>query len=104
MVIAVIAFGSVWPVLLNTIAGFAGLEPRLREVASSLELNRYQYLTKFALPGAAPDIIAGLRLGLTLALILCIVAEMMSMAGGSVPISFSPAATTAARTSSPASS
>jgi sulfonate transport system permease protein len=82
MVIFVIAFGSLWPVLLSTMTGFRGIEPRLREVAAALELSRSEYLWKIAFRSAAPDIIAGLRLGLTLALILCIVAEMISLTGG----------------------
>lgn len=81
-VIAVIAFGSIWPLLLNAISGFRSVDPRLKEVAKSMELTPAQYLYKLALPSALPDIVAGLRLGLTLALILCIVAEMIMLDGG----------------------
>ena len=82
MVITVVAFGSLWPVLLSTMAGFKAVDPRLREVSTSLEFTRWEFVTKFALRSAAPDIIAGLRLGVTLALILCVVSEMISMSGG----------------------
>lgn len=82
MVIAVIAFGSLWPVMLNTMAGFRAVEPRLREVSAALEFSRWEFLTKIAFRSALSDIISGLRLGLTLALILCIVAEMISNIGG----------------------
>ncbi|WP_454907958.1 ABC transporter permease [Variovorax gossypii] len=81
-IVAVIAFGSIWPLLLNAISGFRAIDPRLKEVAHTLELTPLQYLAKVALPGALPDIVAGLRLGLTLALILCVVAEMITLNGG----------------------
>ncbi len=82
MIIAVIAFGSLWPVLLNTISGMRAVDRRLREVASALEFTSGKFLIKFALPSALPDIVAGLRLGLSLALILCVVAEMITLSGG----------------------
>jgi ABC-type nitrate/sulfonate/bicarbonate transport system permease component len=78
MVLAVIAFGALWPMLLGTIHGFAAVEPRLYEVARALKLNRVQVIAKIALPNALPDIFAGLRIGLTVALILAVVGEMLA--------------------------
>jgi sulfonate transport system permease protein len=82
MIVAVIALGSLWPVMLGTVAGVRAVEPRLLEVAAGLEMSRLEVTTRIALPAALPDILAGLRLGLTLALVLCVVAEMISMSGG----------------------
>ncbi len=78
MAIGVIAFGSIWPMLLATVHGFAHVEPRLLEVARSLRLSRFAVAWKIALPSALPDILAGLRLGLTVALILSVVCEMIA--------------------------
>ena len=78
MAIGVIAFGSIWPVLLSAVQGFASVEPRLREVERALGLSRWQGIVKIALPSALPDILAGLRLGLTVALILSVVCEMIA--------------------------
>jgi len=78
MVLAVIAFGALWPMLLGTVHGFAAVEPRLYEVARALKLSRFQVIAKIALPNALPDICAGLRLGLTVALILSVVGEMLA--------------------------
>lgn len=78
MALGVIAFGSLWPVLLATMQGFAAVEPRLSEVARALRLNRYQEVVKLSLPSALPDILAGLRLGLTVSLILAVVCEMIA--------------------------
>ena len=78
MVLAVICFGTLWPMLLATVQGFAGVEPRLREVALLLRLSRWEVIAKIALPNALPDILAGMRLGLTVALILSVVGEMLA--------------------------
>ncbi|MBD0415542.1 ABC transporter permease [Oryzicola mucosus] len=78
MVLAVIAFGALWPVLLATIHGFSAVEPRLYEVGRALGLSRASVIWKIALPSASPDILAGMRLGLTVALILSVVCEMIA--------------------------
>ncbi|CCE01545.1 ABC transporter permease [Bradyrhizobium sp. STM 3809] len=78
MALAVIAFGSLWPLLLGTIHGFAAVEPRLYEVARVLHMPRLAVIFKIALPSAAPDILAGMRLSLTVALILAVVCEMLA--------------------------
>lgn len=78
MIITVIAFASLWPVLLATVHGFKTVEPRLIEVARILHLSRLALIFKIALPNAMPDIFAGLRLALTVSLILAVVTEMLS--------------------------
>lgn len=78
MVLAVISFGALWPVLLATIHGFSAVEPRLYEVGRALGLSRAAVIGKIALPSASPDILAGMRLGLTVALILAVVCEMLA--------------------------
>jgi sulfonate transport system permease protein len=78
MAVGVIAFGSIWPVLLAAVHGFASVEPTLREVERALGLSRAASILKIALPSAAPDILAGLRLGLTVSLILAVVCEMIA--------------------------
>jgi ABC-type nitrate/sulfonate/bicarbonate transport system permease component len=77
MVLTVVAFGALWPMLLGTVHGFAAVEPRLYEVARVLHLSKASVIWKIALPSALPDILAGLRLSLTVALILTVVCEML---------------------------
>ena len=50
MALGVIAFGSIWPVLLATMHGFAAVEPRLIEVERALGL--------IALAGSSQNIAA----------------------------------------------
>lgn len=78
MVLGVIGFGALWPMLLATVHGFAAVEPRLYEVSRGLGLSRVAVIWKVALPSALPDILAGARLGLTVALVLAGVGEMLA--------------------------
>jgi sulfonate transport system permease protein len=78
MIVAAITFSALWPVLLNTVHGFKTIEPRLVEVSRILQMSRWELLHKIALPNAMPDIFAGLRLSLTVSLILAVVAEMLA--------------------------
>jgi len=79
---AVIAFGSLWPVLLATVQGLKLPEPQLLELCSTLRLSKRQVLLKIELPGALPDILAGARVGLAIALILAVVTEMQASLPG----------------------
>jgi len=82
MVLAVIAFGALWPVLLATVHGFAAVEPRLYQVSRTLGMSRLAVIVKIAMPSAMPDILAGMRIGLTIALILAVVGEMLASRPG----------------------
>ena len=82
MVLVVIAIGAIWPVLLATVHGVSAVEPRLLEVSRSLRMSRLAMLWKIALPNAQPDILAGMRLGLTVSLILAVIGEMLTSEDG----------------------
>lgn len=82
MVLAVVAFGAMWPVLLATLHGLASVHPRLQEVSAALQLTRRDYLWKIGLPQALPDILAALRLALTISLIVSVVGEMIASQPG----------------------
>ena len=82
MVLAVVAFGAMWPVLLATVHGLASVHLRLREVAAALQLSRAAFVWKIGLPHALPDILAGLRLAMTVSLIVSVVGEMIASQSG----------------------
>ncbi|HKW38393.1 MAG TPA: ABC transporter permease [Burkholderiales bacterium] len=82
MTVAVIAFGAVWPVLLGSLHGFVSIERQLADVAAVLGLPRLQGFAKIAVPNALPDILAGARVGLAIALILAVVTEMQASQTG----------------------
>lgn len=82
MVLGVIAFGALWPTLLATVQGFALVEPRLVEVSRALRLSRLGFVWKIGLPNAVPDILTGMRLSLTVSLILAVIGEMLAAQEG----------------------
>jgi ABC-type nitrate/sulfonate/bicarbonate transport system permease component len=82
MEVASIAFGVVWPVLLNTIDGARYVDRGHMETAHAFRLGPAQRLLRVILPSAAPKIFAGLRLALAVALILMIVSEFEGSTDG----------------------
>jgi ABC-type nitrate/sulfonate/bicarbonate transport system permease component len=82
MKIAFIAFGSVWPILLNTLDGVRTVDPRLIETARSLRLPRDVQIGRIVLPAAAPKIVAGMRISLSISLILMVISDMIASSGG----------------------
>lgn len=79
---SIIVFGSIWPILLNSIEG-ARTVPRERlETASVFGLGRWQVLRRVVLPSALPSIFAGLRVGLGIALIMMVVSELTASTNG----------------------
>jgi ABC-type nitrate/sulfonate/bicarbonate transport system permease component len=82
MKVFIIAFVCVWPVLLNTIDGVAGVDPTLRETARVYGIGTADRLVRVTLPAAAPQIFAGMRTSLSLALILMVISEMVASTNG----------------------
>jgi ABC-type nitrate/sulfonate/bicarbonate transport system permease component len=82
MKIFIIAFVCLWPVLLNTIDGVAGVDPTLRETARVYDIGPIDRVLRVTLPAAAPQIFAGMRTALSLALILMVISEMVASTNG----------------------
>jgi ABC-type nitrate/sulfonate/bicarbonate transport system permease component len=80
--IAVVAYGAAFPILINTIDAVRGLDPMLSHVARSLKLSRGERMYLIDLPAALPRIVAGIRLGIALSLLLAVVAEMLLSTNG----------------------
>ncbi len=76
MEIAIVSFACVWPVLILTRAGIAGIEPRLLEVARALRLTALQRVTKIVLPASLPRIVVGFRLAAGVALVVAVTVEI----------------------------
>lgn len=74
---AVVAIACVWPVLLVMIAAVRGIEPRLLEVARALRLPFASRLRKIILPAALGRILVGLRVSLSISLIVAVTVEIV---------------------------
>jgi ABC-type nitrate/sulfonate/bicarbonate transport system permease component len=82
MEIAFIAFGAVWPILVNTIDGAKTVDPLQAETAHVFRLSVGQRLTRLILPATLPKFFAGLRLSVSLSLILMVIAELTGSTDG----------------------
>ena len=82
MKVFIIAFVCVWPVLLNTIDGINGIDPTLKDTVRVYGISGRDRLMRVTLPAASPQIFAGMRLSLSLALILMVISEMVASTNG----------------------
>lgn len=82
MRVGLIAFGTIWPILLNTIEGVRGVRPLTIEAARIFRIPSADRLFRVILPAAGPKILAGVRTSLSLALILMVISEMVASSSG----------------------
>jgi ABC-type nitrate/sulfonate/bicarbonate transport system permease component len=82
MRLAVIVFGVVWPILLNTIDGVRSVEPLQLDTARVFRLTRLERLRLIIIPAATPKIFAGLRVSLSMAIILMVISELIGGTDG----------------------
>ena len=80
--IFLIAFGSFFPIVVNVAAGARQTPRILIRAARMLGTPPRKLLVRVVLPAALPAIFTGLRVGLGLAWVLVIVAEMLAVQGG----------------------
>ena len=72
LICALICF---FPMAVSTLVGVRSVDGRLLELARSLRATRWQALVHIEVPSALPQILGGLRVGVTLAVVGAIVAE-----------------------------
>lgn len=80
--VVIIAFGSFWPVLLNTIHGIQSVDNKLLEVAYTFRISNRKTVFKIIVPSAIPAILTGLRLGMSNAWMSVVAAEMIASSTG----------------------
>lgn len=77
-----ISLGAFFPVLMNTISGVQHVDPLLIRAARNLGADGYTLFVRVILPAATPQILTGLRVGIGVAFIVVIVAEMIAVNSG----------------------
>jgi NitT/TauT family transport system permease protein len=80
--IFLIALGAFFPIVVNTASGAAQSPRHLIRAALMLGTPPRRLLLRVVLPSALPSIFTGLRVGVGLAWVLVIVAEMLAVQGG----------------------
>ena len=82
MKVMIIATACVWPILLNAIDGVAGIETTLLDTARSYCIRPLDRLRYVILPAALPQIFAGMRTSLSIAIIVMVVSELVASTNG----------------------
>ncbi|RKN12812.1 ABC transporter permease [Streptomyces radicis] len=82
MRISIIAFGVLFPVLVNTATGARNTRQERIDVARMYGLSRFEIVRRVIFPSAIPMISAGLRVGLPIALIMMVVSELVGGQNG----------------------
>ncbi|MEU3982336.1 ABC transporter permease [Streptomyces sp. NPDC026672] len=81
--VGVIALGAFWPVLLNTVDGVRRVEEGFLDSARVyVPAGRTALLRRVVLPAATPQIMAGLRVGLAISLVMMVISEMVASSSG----------------------
>jgi len=82
MKVIVIAVGCVWPILLNTVEGIRAVDGVLSDTARAYGITGVARLRHLLLRGASPQMAAGLRQALSIAIILMVISEMFAASNG----------------------
>jgi len=80
--VAVIALGVFFPMVINVYTGVKNVDPLLIKAALSLGSNRTRIIKKVILPAVLPMVFAGMKLGIGIALLLVVAAEMVAADAG----------------------
>ena len=75
--IFVIYICSLWPMLINTAFGVAGVRCEWLNVARTLEVSPLRRAFEVILPAAAPTILTGMRISMGIAWLVIVAAEML---------------------------
>lgn len=75
--IFVLVHSVMWPVALNTFAGFRGVSPTLRMVGHTVGLGSVGFIAKILVPAAFPHILTGLKIGWAFAWRTLVAAELV---------------------------
>ncbi|QRG06572.1 ABC transporter permease [Xanthobacter dioxanivorans] len=80
--IAMVAMGVFYPVLMNSVTGVQQIPKIYFDVGNNFGASRWQTFKTIAVPGAAPFILTGIKLGVGMGLILISIAEMVGATSG----------------------
>lgn len=78
----IIFLGAFFPVIINTIDGIRQTDHKLVEVARILDVTRGRFIWQVVIPGAFPAIMTGLRVGLMVAWMCVVAAELIAASSG----------------------
>ena len=77
-----IAIACIWPILLNTVDGIRAIDPAVRDMTKAYRLTSGHELFRVVLPAALPQIMAGIRVSLGVAVVVMVVSEIYGSTEG----------------------
>jgi nitrate ABC transporter permease subunit len=80
--IFVIFITAVWPIVINTAMGVQQIPKDYNNVAKVLRLSKLEYVLNILVPSTVPYVFSGLRIGIGLAWLAIVAAEMLKSDGG----------------------
>lgn len=80
--VAIVFLGSVFPIIVNTMAGVREADPRLLQAARAFGASRLDTMIKVLVPGALPAILLGVRLAIGRGVLSVVVGEMFVSEAG----------------------
>lgn len=82
MKITIIVLAAIWPTLLNTLDGMRSIDPVRLDTAKVLHMSGFRTMRTVVFPNALPQIMAGLRNSLQVAVIMMVVSELIASTSG----------------------
>ncbi|HEU4654719.1 MAG TPA: ABC transporter permease, partial [Steroidobacteraceae bacterium] len=80
--IYLIFISSVFPMIVQTVAGVHTIERRYLRAAQNFDVSKYRLFTQVVIPAVLPQIIVGMRIGLGVAWLVVVAAEMIALRSG----------------------
>lgn len=80
--ISIVVLAIIWPILLNTVNGVRTIPDVRKDMARSLGLSWWARITKVTLPSLTPSIMTGLRVSVSLSLIVTLVTDILGTGQG----------------------
>ena len=80
--IFIIFLGAFFPIFVNTVDGIQSINPGYFELSAVYEVSKKELVTKVVVPGALPQIMTGIRLGIGNAWVCVVAAEMIGAVSG----------------------
>ncbi|MGM7669884.1 ABC transporter permease [Microbacterium sp. A93] len=77
-----IVIACIWPILLNTIVGVRSIQSSIFEASNAYRIPLRLQITKVVLVGALPQIAVGVRLAITIGIVMLVVSEMFGATEG----------------------
>ncbi len=78
----IIFLGAFFPILVSTLDAVRQTDARYVELARVLEVPRLNFIREVMIPGAMPQIMTGLRLGVTMSWMCVVAAELIAASSG----------------------